>query len=110
MHPAKQISLRLSYAGGFRAPQAFDEDMHIAVVGGDRVRILLADGLKEERSHSVSLSADIYRQIRIQLHAGVRNLFDAYQRDFDRGADRDSGYIYGPSIPRSWVAGIKVSF
>ena len=36
------MNLRVSYAGGYRAPQAFDEDMHIAVVGGERVRIRLA--------------------------------------------------------------------
>lgn len=270
-NPVEQISLRLSYAGGFRAPQAFDEDMHISIVGGDRVRIRLADDLKEERSHSISLSADmyhrfgrvetnllvegfytdlrdafdlretavteegtrilerynssgarvmginveakaaftrwfqlqagvtcqrsrykepqywsedetvaperrmfrtpdlygyltaeltpakgfdidlsgtytgsmtvqhmagsgverdtavttptffdlgikasyefsLYRQIRLQIYAGIQNLFNAYQRDFDRGADRDSGYIYGPSTPRSWSAGIRMSF
>ena len=50
--------------GGYRAPQAFDEDMHIAIVGGKRVRIRLADDLKEERSHSVSLSADLYHNFR----------------------------------------------
>ncbi|MDE7122938.1 MAG: TonB-dependent receptor, partial [Alistipes sp.] len=60
-NPSENVNLRASYAGGYRAPQAFDEDMHIAVVGGERVRIRLADGLKEERSHSVSLSADLYR-------------------------------------------------
>lgn len=26
------------------------------------------------------------------------------------GADRDSGYIYGPSLPRSWFVGAKISF
>ena len=60
-NPTESVNLRASYAGGYRAPQAFDEDMHIAVVGGERVRIRLADDLKEERSHSVSLSADLYR-------------------------------------------------
>lgn len=46
--------------GGFRAPQAFDEDLHISVAGGKRIRIRLADNLKEERSHSFSTSADWY--------------------------------------------------
>ena len=32
------------------------------------------------------------------------------RKDFDRGADRDSGYIYGPSLPRSWFVGAKISF
>lgn len=270
-NPSEAVNLRVSYAGGYRAPQAFDEDLHIAIVGGERVRIRLADDLKEERSHSVSLSADLYhafgsvqtnllvegfytrlddvfalrdledtadggkikeryngsgatvagvnvegralftrwfelqagmtwqrsryakpeqwsedpdvppvrrmfrtpdlygyftaalkpvrrlavdvtgtctgemlvqhmagsgvaqdvavttprfldlnvriaydvplyREVTMQLYGGVQNLFDAYQQDFDRGADRDSGYVYGPSLPRSWFVGVKLSF
>ena len=45
-NPSEAVNLRVSYAGGYRAPQAFDEDMHIAVVGGERVRIRLADDLR----------------------------------------------------------------
>ncbi|HJA96217.1 MAG TPA: TonB-dependent receptor [Candidatus Alistipes faecavium] len=270
-NPAEWVNLRASYAGGYRAPQAFDEDMHIAIVGGERVRVRLAENLHEERSHSVSLSADLYhtfgsvpvnfvvegfytrlndvfalrdlespegegkvkeryngsgatvggvnaegravftrwfelqagmtwqrsryvkpeawsedpevapvrrmfrtpdlygyftasfkpwrrltadvsgtctgemlvqhiagsgvakdvavttpafcdvnlrlaydlplcKEIVLQLHGGVQNLFNAYQRDFDRGVERDSGYIYGPSLPRSWFVGAKIGF
>lgn len=271
-NPTPNINLRASYAGGFRAPQAFDEDMHIAIVGGERVRIRLADDLREERSHSVSISADLYRnfgsvetnlvvegfyttlndvfalreletpaadgstvkeryngsgarvmginiegraaltrwleiqagvtlqqsrykqpeqwsdnplvpaerkmfrtpntygyftatvtpvrglvaalsgtytgrmlvqhmagsgtpidravttprffdmnaklsyefriykEIGLQIYGGVQNLFNAYQDDFDQGVDRDSGYVYGPSLPRSWFLGAKISF
>lgn len=271
-NPTQSVNLRVSYAGGYRAPQAFDEDMHIAVVGGERVRIRLSDDLREERSHSVSLSADLYhnfgtvqtnllvegfytllddvfalrdledkaedgstvkeryngsgatvrgvniegraaftrwfelqagvtlqqsryskpeqwsedadvppvrrmfrtpdtygyftagfkplrgfavdlsgtytgrmvvqhmtgsgterdvavrtpaffdmnirlaydlklyKELTMQLYGGVQNLFNAYQSDFDRGADRDSGYVYGPSMPRSWFVGAKFSF
>lgn len=62
-NPSKQANFRLSYSTGFRAPLAFDEDFHIAVVGGERVLTVLADGLKEESSHSVSLSGDLYFNI-----------------------------------------------
>lgn len=62
-NPTKQANFRLSYSTGFRAPQAFDEDFHIAVVEGERVVTVLADGLKEESSHSVSLSGDLYFNI-----------------------------------------------
>ena len=48
--------LRMSYSTGFRAPQAFDSDMHIAFAGGGISRIDLADDLIEERSKSLSLS------------------------------------------------------
>ena len=269
-NPSKEVNFRLTYSSGFRAPQAFDEDFHIAVVGGERVVTVLADGLKEERSNSVSLSGDFYHnfgtvqtnllvegfytdlsdvfalreldeldamgnkvleryngsgarvmganiearvvfthdmqlqagftwqrsrykepeqwsdnpdvpavkrmfrtpdaygyvtykynpihplgialtgtftgpmlvqhmagsgtaidvavktpsffdmnvklsydvkvlgQVKLQINAGVLNIFNSYQKDFDQGADRDSGYIYGPSLPRSIFAGLKV--
>ena len=270
-NPSEAVNLRMSYAAGYRAPQAFDEDLHVAIVGGQRRRIRLAENLREERSHSVSLSADlyrnfgnvrtnllvegfftrlndvfalrdlvemsdgsklqeryngsgatvlgvnaegraiftrwfelqagmtwqrsryvepeawsddpqvasvrrmfrtpdlygyftasfkpwrrltadltgtctgemlvqhkagsgvaqdvavttpafcdvnlrvaydwrIYREVTLQLYGGVQNLFNAYQRDFDQGVERDSGYIYGPSLPRSWLVGAKISF
>ena len=59
--PFRDLAFRAVYASGFRAPQAFDEDLHVSVVGGERIRVVLADGLKEERSHSFSLSGDWYR-------------------------------------------------
>ena len=58
----------------------------------------------------VSYDIPLYKAITLQLHAGVQNIFNAYQRDFDQGKDRDSGYIYGPSMPRSYFAGMKLSF
>ena len=57
-NPSKEWSLRLSYAEGYRAPQAYDEDLHIAIVGGERTRIQLAEELKEERSTSLSASVE----------------------------------------------------
>lgn len=275
-NPTEDINLRATYGSGFRAPQAFDEDLHILVVGGERTRIRLADDLKEERSHTFTLSGDMYhtfgrvqtnllvegfytilndvfalretgikgddgatiheryngsgasvmglnvegkvaympwveaaagvtlqrgkykepeqwsetadpatnmfrspnvygyfsvsvqpvknfkidlsgnymgkmyvqhyaggilpdgsalqedriertnpffdlgvklsydfklwQSIGMQVNAGVRNILNSYQRDFDRGADRDSGYIYGPSLPRSVFVGAKLYF
>ena len=266
-NPTEKINLRASYSYGFRAPQAFDEDLHIDNVGGIVSMIRLADDLKVEKSQSVSLSADMYAQwgdwqgnllvegfytdlsdvfalteigvedgvlikerrnesgarvfggnlegklayrsiwqiqagmtlqksdykeahawaedveavttmfrtpnlygyfvtsynplkqlmlslsgtytgrmlvehhagwidvnrtertpdffdmnfkaaydfrlhgnIKLQLNAGVQNIFNAFQRDFDQGPDRDSGYIYGPSAPRSFYLGIRLSY
>lgn len=271
-NPNKNINFRLNYSTGFRAPQAFDEDLHIAVVNGERQVIRLVDGLKEEKSNSLSVSADMYHTfghvqtnllmegfytdlrdvfalrkleelddkgnavkeryngsgakvmginlegraiftssfqlqagvtlqqshyknpeqwsedesvkaetkmfrtpntygyltatvnpmkdlkaslsgtytgtmlvqhaagsgvaqdvavttpdffdlnlklaydiavvdgVNFQLNGGIQNIFDAYQSDFDKGKDRDSGYIYGPSMPRSFFIGGKFSF
>lgn len=270
-NPTEDISLRASYSFGFRAPQAFDEDLHIDNVGGTVSMIQLAEDLKEEKSQSISLSADmyhnwgdwqgnlllegfytnisdvfalteigkdqngviinergnekgayvcgctlegklawrnvwqfqagftlqkaeykearswsdddpniplekrmfrtpdgygyftmtynplqsltlalsgtytgnmlvehhkgyikenrtektpdffdmgfkaaydfkLYKSITLQVNAGVQNIFNAYQSDFDKGAERDSGYIYGPGMPRSVYAGLKLSY
>lgn len=266
-NPTEKINLRASYSYGFRAPQAFDEDLHIDNVGGIVSMIWLADDLKVEKSQSVSVSADMYAQwgdwqgnllvegfytdlsdvfalteigvedgvlikerrnesgarvfggnlegklayrsiwqiqagmtlqksdykeahawaedveavttmfrtpnlygyfvtsynplkqlmlslsgtytgrmlvehhagwidanrtektpdffdmnfkaaydfrlhgnIKLQLNAGVQNIFNAFQRDFDQGPDRDSGYIYGPSAPRCFYLGVKLSY
>ena len=272
-NPTENINIRAVYSSGFRAPQAFDEDLHITIVGGERTRIELAEDLKEERSHTFSLSADmyhtfnngiqgnlmvegfytilkdvftledtgrttddgaatvlerrngsgatvmginietrlafnpwlqlqlggtlqksryaepekwsedesvaaetrmfrspdsyaymtatvtpvrrfdisltgnytgrmlvqhfagyvekdvavltnaffdmgiklsydfkIYRTIGLQINGGVKNIFNSYQRDFDQGADRDAGYVYGPSLPRTLFFGAKLSF
>lgn len=270
-NPTESISFRLSYAAGFRAPQAFDEDLHIGNVGDEVSRINLDPNLKEEKSQSLSLSADLYQKwgekwqanfmvngfytilddaftlvedtkrntefagdgvtyklrvnssgskvyglnvdgklaygnkvqfqggmtfekaeyedpqssleiealksrritrtpdyygylvasynpikplqislngtytgemlvlhetveknvetpnfydvgtkisynfkvnknLTMQLNGGVNNIFNEYQDDFDKGADRDSGYIYGPSSPRTFFAGAKISF
>ena len=268
-NPTENINLRASYSVGFRAPQAFDEDLHIENVGGNVSMIQLAEDLREEKSRSVSLSADIYhrwgawqgnlllegfftdlsdvfalreigtengilknerynesgarvygltlegrlawlntlqlqagvtlqkaeykearrwsddesvplekrifrtpdtygymtltynplkplsialsgtytgsmlvehrsgyiekdraentpdfweinlkaaydftlyKNVTLQVNAGVQNLFNAYQKDFDQGKLRDSGYIYGPGSPRSYFAGVKISY
>lgn len=49
---------RLTWGTGFRAPQAFDTDMHIAFAGGGISRISLDPHLKEERSNSFSGSVN----------------------------------------------------
>ncbi len=56
--PVEDFQARLTYSTGFRAPQAYDEDLHVTAVGGEGVKIVLADGLREERSNSYSGSVD----------------------------------------------------
>ncbi len=47
-------------------------------------------------------------RIHFQVFGGVKNLFNAYQNDFDIGKERDSNYIYGPAVPRTVFVGIKL--
>ena len=74
--PFRDLAFRAIYASGFRAPQAFDEDLHVLVAGGERMRIVLADDLKEERSHSFSLSGDWYHSFgSVQLNLMAEGFF-----------------------------------
>ena len=60
----KSLDLRFSYSEGFRAPQIFDEDLHVSMANGKRFRIRLANDLKEEKSRSFSFSADCYTNVK----------------------------------------------
>ena len=53
---------------------------------------------------------NIYKSFALQLNAGVQNMFNSFQKDFDSGADRDSGYMYGPTLPRTVYFGIKLIY
>ncbi len=56
IRPDFKSQLRLSWSTGFRAPQAFDSDMHLAFAGGGIQRVELASDLREENSQSLSAS------------------------------------------------------
>jgi len=60
--PVNGIGLRTSYSSGYRAPQTFDEDLHIAAVGGEVALISLAPDLRPEYSNSFNFSVDLYRK------------------------------------------------
>lgn len=75
-NPSRGCNFRLSYSTGFRSPQAYDEDFHVAIVGGDRVVTVLAPGLKQESSQSVSASADLYHTFgRVQTNLLVEGFY-----------------------------------
>ena len=61
--PSDAFQGRLTWSTGFRAPQAYDEDLHVTAVGGEGVLIRLAEGLKPEKSNSFSGSVDLTGQV-----------------------------------------------
>ena len=52
----------------------------------------------------------LYDSFTLQLNAGMQNIFNSFQKDFDSGADRDSGYMYGPTLPRTFFVGVKLTY
>ena len=47
--------------------------------------------------------------VNMQWFAGMKNLFNSYQGDYDKGIDRDPAYIYGPTMPRTIYLGFKIA-
>lgn len=56
--PIPSVALRGNFSTGFRAPQAFNEDLHIQVVNGDLQIHLPGTNLREERSKSYSFNIE----------------------------------------------------
>lgn len=94
-NPTKDINLRLSYGAGFRAPQAFDEDLHVSIASGELGVIELAEDLTEEKSHSVSFSADYYKNFgnvktNFLVEAFYTDLNDVFDLRRNEAADKDN--------------------
>ena len=62
---SNDIQLRGGYARGFRAPQAFNEDLHISSVGGEPQFVILSDDLDKETSDAYTASINLTRDIGI---------------------------------------------
>ena len=56
----------------------------------------------------ISYSIQITDVVKMEWNAGVKNIFNSYQNDFDSGIDRDPAYIYGPTSPRTIYFGLRL--
>jgi outer membrane receptor for ferrienterochelin and colicins len=95
--PSDAMNLRMSYSGGFRPPQAFDEDLHIDVIGGRASVVQLDPDLKMERSVSYSASVDLYKTIgtvetNLLIEGFYTNLKDVFVLE-ERGFDANGNLI-----------------
>jgi len=95
--PKEWVSLRASYASGFRAPQAFDEDLHITAVNGEVVLIELDPDLKTEKSKSYSASADFYKTFgKVQTNLLIEGFYTHLDQVFvleEKGTDTQGNLI-----------------
>ena len=71
------------------------------------------DVLKEtpdfmELNFKLAQNFSISKELQLQVNAGVQNVLNSYQTDFDSGTFRDAGYMYGPSRPRTFFVGLKI--
>lgn len=118
--PRESLNIRASVARGFRAPQAFDEDLHLSSVGGEVRLIRLDANLREERSTNYMLGAEWRPQagrgqalLEINgFYTGLSDLFLASQDD-DPATDaleylktnHDNARVYGVEANAGWGMG-----
>ena len=120
----KDLSLRTSFSTGFRAPQVFDEDLHITQVGGEGMMVTNSPDLKEERSFSINSGFDYGKQIgRNLIQFSIEGFYNKLTDTFilheikrienARILERINGFgskVYGLSFDFGLVLGPRLSF
>jgi outer membrane receptor for ferrienterochelin and colicins len=96
--PGQTVGFRASYSSGYRAPQAYNEDLHIEAVGGTLGLITLSPDLKPEYSHSISVSTDLYHNFgKLQTNLLVEGFYTVLDDVFTlekTGEDRYGNIVY----------------
>ncbi len=99
--PAKQFKTHMNgiYTGSMKVPhfEGFIENDRI-----ENTPAFMDIGIK------LSYDFQMTSGFTLRLEAGVQNILNSYQTDFDEGVFRDAGYIYGPMKPRTIFVGLKI--
>jgi len=81
------IKARASFSQGYRAPQAFDEDLHTDIAGGKIVFTKLDSNLKTERSNSVNTSLNFTKSIgNVQTNIVLEGFYTKLNDAFSEGS------------------------
>ena len=122
--PSDNVQARLTWSTGFRAPQAYDEDLHVTAVGGEGVLIKLADGLKPEYSNSFSGSADwtlrsghfLFNILAEAFYTSLSDVFylqnigtDSHGNTVQERRNGDGAHVYGVNLDAKASHGNNVS-
>ena len=73
--PFSDVKIRTGISTGFRAPELFDEDLHVSTLGADQIRIFNRQNIREEKSVTMSAGIDWEPE---QLDGRVEVEFQAY--------------------------------
>jgi len=80
------LKARASFSQGYRAPQAFDEDLHTDIAGGDIIFTKLDNNLKVERSNSVNTSLNFTKNIgEVQANIVLEGFYTKLNDAFAQG-------------------------
>lgn len=88
------------YTGSMVVPHIIDPE--------DEFTVLEETPIFFEQHIKMTYDLPIAEDYVIQLFGGVQNLFNSFQDNFDSGPDRDAGFVFGPSRPRTYYGGLKL--
>ncbi len=121
--PRTDADVRVSVARGFRAPEVFDEDLHLTSVGGQVVQVRQSPDLREERSTNVLAGAEWKPlvwggQALVEVNTFSTRLHDQFLTIVDRTAPADAlaflkvnlgdAHVYGTEVNLGWGMGEQV--
>ena len=102
--PKKAWSLNINYVytgsmivPHFAGAENFDSDVLVDTESFSDLSLKFSYALKVKKTGN-----------KFELFTGVKNVFNSYQNNFDIGKNRDSNFVYGPSLPRTFFFGLKV--
>lgn len=97
--------LKLSYTGTFTGAMYVP---HIINVDTEEPIIVKSPNFFSQ-DFRAAYAFNLKNNYKMEVFAGVKNIFDQYQKDFDKGKERDADYIYGPQMPRTYFMGLNFS-
>ncbi|KAB1066887.1 TonB-dependent receptor [Tamlana haliotis] len=110
------LQFRGGYARGFRAPQAFNEDLHIASVGGEPSFVILSDDLESEFSNAYTASLNFTKDYnKTQTNILVEGFYTTLKNPFtivSTGTSLPNGSILEETRngEGAYVAGTNIEF
>ena len=102
--PSKKFNANLNYVytGKMIMP-------HFAGAPNQLVDEMYTSDAFSELSAKIGYTIEIEKtQSNLEFYGGVKNIFNSYQSNFDIGKNRDSNFVFGPSLPRTIYVGIKM--
>lgn len=96
---AFNISLTGTYTGSMIVPRVISKSGFLSLNESDA---FFDVNINAEKRFEVS------DDFQLTFNVGVKNMFNSFQDDFEVGPTRDSDYVYGPALPRTFFIGLKI--
>lgn len=101
--------LNASIFGTFTGPMLVQHNAYTDIFGVEHPDSEVVTKSFVDCGFKLGYTFSLSKLLKLEINAGVKNILDSYQNDIDLGAGRDSAYIYGPSLPRTYFIGVKLS-